>query len=176
MSPQRWEAHSKTKSTVSGRERRPREQCSIWQEEGSGQQGFHSNHSSFLRQAPSQGPLSPVEVCDSWGSSRRGIPLYPTGEGRHLPLSPYTSSCHVLGHQCFKIYWFLAGCLLKNQKHQVSSSFPQLLLSPLDRAFQYKLLLGDPGPQLTAYSIFPPDECPRASSSIEPKPKVFPPP
>lgn len=120
MSPQRWEAHSKTKSTVSGRERRPREQCSIWQEEGSGQQGLHSNHSSFLRQAPSQGPLSPVEVCDSWGSSRRGIPLYPTGEGRHLPLSPYTSSCHVLGHQCFKIYWFLAGCLLKNQK---TSSF-----------------------------------------------------
>lgn len=87
---------------------------------GSGQQGLHSNHSSFLRQAPSQGPLSPVEVCDSWGSSRRGIPLYPTGEGRHLPLSPYTSSCHVLGHQCFKIYWFLAGCLLKNQK---TSSF-----------------------------------------------------
>lgn len=120
MSPQRWEAHSKTKSTVSGRERRPREQCSIWQEEGSGQQGLQSTHSSFLRQAPSQGPLSPVEVCDSWGSSRRGIPLYPTGEGRHLPLSPYTSSCHVLGHQCFKIYWFLAGCLLKNQK---TSSF-----------------------------------------------------
>lgn len=123
--PQKWEAHSKPESTGSGQGRRPREHCNIWQEEGSGQQCLHSNHSSFLRQAPSQGPLSPVEVCDSQGSSRRGIPLYPTGEGRHLPPSPYTSSCHVLGHQCSKIHWFLAGCLLKNQNHQVLSSFPQ---------------------------------------------------
>ena len=78
---------------------------------------------------PKPGPLArgfslPAELCDSWGSSRGGILLNPTGGGRHLLPPPSTSSCHVLGHQCFKIYWFLAGCLFRNQKHQVLNSIP----------------------------------------------------
>lgn len=81
---------------------------------------------SFQSQALHPGLSLPAELCDSWGSSKGGILLNPTGGGSHLLPPPSTSSCHVLGHQCFKIYWFLAGCLFRNQKHQVLNSFPQL--------------------------------------------------
>lgn len=75
------------------------------------------------------------------GHFQRWDPLNPTRGGRHLPPPPFTSSCLLLGYQCFKIYWFLAGCLLRNQKHQVSNSFPQPQLSAHRRLGQSKLLL-----------------------------------
>jgi hypothetical protein len=86
-----------------------------------------SSRTSTLSSPPSQArALSPSRgVRHLQGICRGGVTLCPTGGGHHLPPPLSTSSCHVLGHQCFKIYYFLPGCLLRNRKHQVSSSFPQ---------------------------------------------------